>query len=147
MKKYLGVKIVDAEPCESWAESGGHPIGTGGYKVRYKDNYTSWSPKDIFKEAYRPITNLTFGLAIEALKMGRKVQRKGWNGKDMFIYLQEGTQNLQEARNPILNDVIQANGNVNLNAHIDMKTADGSITIGWLASQTDILAEDWHIIQ
>lgn len=47
MKNYIGVKIVKAEP----QEKNGEP----GYKVKHPDGYVSWSPKDVFKEAYREL--------------------------------------------------------------------------------------------
>lgn len=62
MDKYIGVKIVHAEP-----EQNLH-TGEEGYKVVYPDGYESWSPKSVFKEAYRKTDGITFGLAIEALK-------------------------------------------------------------------------------
>lgn len=49
-----------------------------GYLVKYSDNYESWSPKNVFDEAYRVCDNMTFGLAIEEMKKGKKVARKGW---------------------------------------------------------------------
>lgn len=91
---------------------------------------------------------MNFGQTIEALKEGKKVAREGWNGKGMFLYLQEGTLLTSTARNKILAEYqnTQEAEPVKINSHIDMKTADGSITIGWLASQTDMLAEDWIIL-
>lgn len=56
----------------------------------YPDGYVSWSPEKVFEEAYRPITGCTFGLAVEALKMGFKVTRAGWNGKGMWLVLMGG---------------------------------------------------------
>ena len=47
MKNYIGVKIVKAEPEKK--------KGIAGYKVVYPDGYTSWSPKDVFEKAYRPL--------------------------------------------------------------------------------------------
>lgn len=89
-----------------------------------------------------------FGMAISFLKEGEKVARKGWNGKGMWIYLVRGTNipksNLRnEAALQIADSPLET---VQINSHIDMKAADGSIVIGWLASQTDMLAEDWIIV-
>ena len=92
---------------------------------------------------------MNFGEAIASLKQGKRVARKGWNGKGMFLYLVGGSvvdkQLLrgEASAQPILNNVKCAV----FNAHIDMKTADGSVCIGWLASQTDMLAEDWEIVE
>lgn len=89
-----------------------------------------------------------FGWAVEQLKNGKKVAREGWNGKGMFIYLVNGTtipkSNLRnEAALQIADSPLE---NVQINAHIDMKAADGSIVVGWLASQTDMLAIDWTVV-
>lgn len=51
MQKFIGTKIVEAEPCDSLHEGEWVP----GYKVRYEDGYESWSPKDVFEKAYLPI--------------------------------------------------------------------------------------------
>lgn len=61
-----------------------------GYLVRYSDEYESWSPEKQFNEAYRPCDNMTFGIALEMLKNGFRVARKGWNGKGMFVIFQKG---------------------------------------------------------
>lgn len=68
---------------------------------------------------------MNFGQAIEALKGGGRVQRTGWNGKSMWLAL----------------------WSAGMAASIVMKTADGSLVFGWLASQTDMLAEDWRVCE
>lgn len=95
---------------------------------------------------------MNFGEALEALKQGKKVARKGWNGKGMFIYLVRGQEipyaNLRnEAKAALANTPSTAENTVKINSHIDMFAADGSIVVGWLASQTDMLAEDWEIVE
>ena len=80
MKTYIGTKTVEAEPKTS-------ETGSEGYRVVYQDGYESWSPKDVFDEAYRDTDNLDFGGAIHLLKQGHKVSRAGWNGKGMFIVM------------------------------------------------------------
>lgn len=95
---------------------------------------------------------MNFGQALEYLKAGRKVARKGWNGKGMFIYLVKGTTipyiNLRnEAAEALAHTPANEDNTVVINSHIDMKAADGSIVVGWLASQTDMLAEDWEIVE
>ena len=84
-----------------------------------------------------------FGKALELLKEGKKVQRKGWNGKGMFLTLQKGsTVKGVMMRNEPAKEFYGEN-DVNICSHIDMKAADGSYVVGWLASQTDMLADDW----
>ena len=172
MKKYLGVKLIEAEPAVEggFEKAGLHggAIARDGYRVIYPDGYVSWSPKDTFEKAYRPIDGLTFGLAIEAMKMGLKVARKGWNGKGMFIFIRPADEihidfvvnkmkSLPKSvKDYFHQDCIDDNGNdlklgedetVKFTAYICMKAADGTIVNGWLASQTDMLAEDWEIVE
>lgn len=58
MKQYIGTKLVQAEPCfgVSGVDATGSPVMEDGYKVIYQDGYESWSPKDVFEEAYLPLT-------------------------------------------------------------------------------------------
>ena len=55
MQQYIGTKIIEAEPCPAWKDSGNSKAGDPGYKVRYADGYESWSPKDVFEAAYLPV--------------------------------------------------------------------------------------------
>ena len=86
---YIGTKLINAEPMTRADFEAKHGRSVGGdkhgegYEVTYEGGYQAWSPKDVFDAAYRPINAMTFGLAIEALKMGKKVARAGWNGKGM----------------------------------------------------------------
>ena len=90
----------------------------------------------------------TFGEALEALKQGKKVARKGWNCKGMYLWLKPAaTIKAEWCKDPILKDIAEANGGeVEALGTICMKTADGKILTGWLASQTDMLLEDWVIV-
>ncbi|ANZ65578.1 hypothetical protein AYR62_15920 (plasmid) [Secundilactobacillus paracollinoides] len=92
---------------------------------------------------------MDFGEALEALHHGKKVAREGWNGKGMFIYLESGTLiSTDRIRNLALaKSTPDSQKYININPHIDMKAADGSIVVGWLASQTDMLANDWEIVK
>lgn len=90
------------------------------------------------------MTTLNFGQAIEALKAGKRVARTGWNGKGMFLFLVPGST-FQVNRAPLLG-IYPEGTTINYLPHIDMKTADEKV-VPWLASQTDVLAEDWEIIE
>ena len=91
---------------------------------------------------------MNFGKALEALKQGNKVAREGWNGKNMFLILVKGTEALKPYPNTPYDTVVQytKQEKINILPHIDMYTAQGDMLPGWLASQTDMLAEDWQII-
>ena len=147
MKTYIGTKIIKAEREDRADES---PSQIEGYRVVYPDGYVSWSPKDVFEDAYRETSGLTFGLAIEALKLGQKVARAGWNGKDMWLSLScNGARRVpyQAFWSPHnAEHAKQQDGYATVLPSITMKTATGEILMGWLASQTDMLAEDWSIV-
>lgn len=83
----------------------------------------------------------TFGQAIEALKAGQKVTRAGWNGKEMWLILAHEIDFVTKAN---LQCICEQPCNVL--PSVVMRTAGGDFVVGWLASQTDMLAEDWIII-
>jgi hypothetical protein len=86
----------------------------------------------------------SFGWAIEALKAGGKVARAGWNGKGMFLFLVPGSTFM--VNRPPLLGIYPDGTEINYCPHIDMKTADDKV-VPWLASQTDVLAEDWAVVE
>lgn len=77
-----------------------------------------------------------FGQAIEAMKAGKCVARKGWNGKGMWLRLIEAYRI----------DSHHSTLGLQLLPWIGMKTADNCF-VPWLASQTDMQAEDWVEIE
>ena len=87
---------------------------------------------------------MDFGKALEALKEGKKVARKGWNGKGMFLYFVGDDR--YPAKTEIAKTIADEDGKVAYHAYIAMKTAQGYV-VPWLASQTDIIDEDWEIIE
>ena len=157
-KMYIGVKRVRAFPMTAReAFDKGYRVGqngfvipptTQGYEVIYEDGYKSWSPKDVFDNAYRSTEGMTFGLAIEALKRGDIVTRRGWNGKGMFLWLKPAAIVKSEwCKDPLLKHLADRNGGeIEALGTICMKTADDKVLTGWLASQTDMLSEDWMIL-
>jgi len=84
---------------------------------------------------------MDFGWTLDHIKNGGRAQRAGWNGKGMFVFLVPGSH-FEVNREPLLS-ILGEGTPVDYRSHIDMKTADGSI-VPWVASQTDLLAEDWH---
>ena len=162
MKKYIGTKVIKARAMNrgdyneyrGWGIPADENPADEGFLVEYVDGghanhpghkgYISWSPKDVFNRAYQPISDMTFGLAIEAMKSGKKVTRAGWNGKGMWI-------GIVTADNYSINIAPYDDGQdipeiKSLLPWIGMKTADNKF-VPWLASQTDMLAEDWEIVE
>lgn len=86
---------------------------------------------------------MTFSKALEYIKNGDRLARAGWNGKGMFVFLVPGSEFVVN-RAPLLG-IYPAGTQVKYHAHIDMRTADGQI-VPWLASQTDLLADDWQVV-
>ena len=83
---------------------------------------------------------MDFGKAIEALKSGKRVKRAGWNGKNQYIELATNIS-YKNANGEIINCEHEAIGN---NALAFVGTS--GVQMGWLASQADMLAEDWAVI-
>ena len=161
MKKHIRCHVVEAKPCTlgEWEQETGRTWNEPdrsrteeGYKCDYPDGYSGWCPKAEFEKVSRPIDNMTFGMAIEAMKQGKKVARAGWNGKGMWlcIPLVEGPKEIPSTGiwgKPNVEYAEQNGGTVKVMPYITMKAADGSIVMGWLASQTDMLADDWVIVE
>ena len=156
MKQYIGSKIVKAWPCYRIPVSGGRydyckldevvpTCITGqpedGYRVQYEDGYLSWSPKAVFEKAYRETTGLSFGLAIEAAKMGKKIARAGWNGKNQYVELAYCISYKNNAA-----EVVNVN-HCNIGNKAFAFVGTSGVQMGWLASQADMLADDWQIVE
>lgn len=108
---------------------------------------------------------MNFGEALEAVKEGKLIAREGWNGKGMFVFQRladeitpkviENIKSLpyavkQFVANKYGNETHYASGGeikVKFTSYLCMYAADGSIVNGWLASQTDMLAEDWNVLE
>jgi len=152
MKRYIGVKAVNAKPMtrkeyndfRGWELPKDENGDDEGYLVEYVDGgkantpqyegYVSWSPADVFNRAYRPNENFSFGLALMALKAGCRVARKGWNGKGMWIKLNPGFSATMTLPYLYIEYPV---------GHIAYP--QGS-RVPWIASQTDMLAEDWEYV-
>ena len=90
-----------------------------------------------------PADTYSFGDAMNFLKGGKKVARKGWNGKNMFLFLATDIEFHTQAD---LSCVSNLEGDLTLPAVV-MKTADNRFCVGWLASQTDKLSDDWYTVE
>lgn len=147
-KDYYGTKRVTAWPEGKSAENGEI---RAGYAVKYEDGYRSWSPKHVFEAAYQPVTGMSFGHAIAAMKSGERVARAGWNGKGMWIAISGPNGPREIAYENFWSKHASEHARLNGGSAavlpcIIMKTAGGEILMGWLASQTDMLADDWTIV-
>lgn len=147
MKKYFRSNVVMAEPMNlgaynayrGWKLPENETGKEEGYHLVYAAGYESWCPKAEFEKVSREINCMTFGQAIEALKLGNRVTRKGWNGRNMWLIFVPANR-WSTSIGPHYVE----------NAHtlpwIGMKTVDGGL-VPWLASQSDILEEDWQLVE
>lgn len=103
---------------------------------------------------------MNFGQAIEAVKNGKLVARQGWNGKGMFIFMRPACEldtetvvnKVQSLPDSFKKWVADHHGDaptekIKFGSYLCMKAADGSVVNGWLASQTDMLSEDWTVVE
>lgn len=87
--------------------------------------------------------HMSFSDALVHLKGGERVAREGWNGNGMFLFIVPGSK-FTVNRPPLLG-IYPEGTEIEYHAHIDMKTAQGYV-VPWLASQSDVLAEDWVLV-
>ena len=152
MEQFIGTKIVQAEPAWRLTGRDGRKhivtmkpallegeVLEEGYRVIYApDGYESWSPKEVFEVAYRCTEGMNFGLALEAAKMGKKIARHGWNGKGIYLEVQVPNEHSKMTLPSIY---IVTNGLITDNP----LAPKGCVP--WLASQTDMLSDDWYVIE
>ena len=161
MEQYIGTKIVQAAPAIRYAMKDGtnmviekddhlalaqvnmdDVIGwEDAYVVVYQDGYSSWSPKAVFEEAYRRTDGMSFGLAIEAAKKGKKIARAGWNGKNQYVELAHCISYKNNAA-----EIVNVN-HCNIGNKALAFVGTSGVKMGWLASQADMLADDWCIVE
>lgn len=147
-QKYIGIKLIDAKPMtrleynqlRGWTVPENENPNDEGYLTQSEgfsnmvgfSGYVQWLPKDQFEKEYRSIDNLTFGLAIEALKRGEKVARAGWNGKGMHLEIQNPDER-SKMTHPYLFMTIP-------------ECKEGTRRLPWQPAQVDLFAEDWQIV-
>lgn len=118
MQAYYGAKLIHAEPANKGVDE--------GYFVKYEDGYTSWSPKEVFEKVYRPVEGLPFGLALEAMKQGKKLYRASWPKDSKYLtYHPPGVYSFS-----CINET-------HVNKQVFM----------YLAPQIDLLASDWKVLE
>ncbi|WP_223464864.1 DUF2829 domain-containing protein [Pseudomonas sp. GL-RE-26] len=148
-QRFIGTKIILAlamtrlayNEYRGWDLPADENGADDGYLVEYTDGgapnhpahtgYISWSPKAQFDGAYRPVSGMSFGLAIEALKLGKRVTRSGWNGAGMWLeYRPASGVDLAFIR---------------LSYPVHSKAYPDGARVSWAPSQTDMLADDWQL--
>ena len=135
MKKYIGIKIVKAEPMTAGvAVNRGFRVQPGdieseatGYLVEYKDGYQSWCPKETFDFANRPCDAMPFGHALEAMKQGQKVKLPSW-ADDVFISVQMPDENSKMTA-----------------PYLYVTSRFGKVP--WKETMIELFSEEWQIVE
>lgn len=161
-KKYIGIKIVEAEPMtrldydilRGWDLPADENGADSGFIKDDGNGHIQWDPADTFERDFTACDAMTFGMTIEAMKLGHKVARAGWNGKGMFIvymsplYLPPySTEDTARKVNDRTAKWIGDDTPLDSQGYVAMFTAQKQWQPGWLASQADMLAEDWGIVE
>ena len=148
--KYIRMHQVEAEPMthgefmkamgktdEMMSEQGAK---AEGYLVVYPDGYKSWCPKAQFEAAaICADRGLPFGYAIAQCRYnGKKVKRAGWNGVDQYVEC--CTCTVESKSGHYTSEAFVFHGK---NIH----TGETNVQVGWLASQADLKADDWQIVE
>lgn len=110
----------------------------------YDDDLHHRGNAEIFIEEYglvRMEDEMDFGSAIMNAKAGHRIARKGWNGKGMYVFIAEDPEFHTDADISEFKDV-----DVEVSNFLVLRTAQGTLQPGWLATQSDILAEDWYVV-
>lgn len=154
LSNFVGTKFVNGFPMnkETYCKLRGWDVPADedpleeGYLVEYTDSnsnhpqfrgYISWAPMPAFEASYRDVNKgCSFGHAVELIKIGHRLARKGWNGKGMYITLVSGEYwSLDKHENSICEK----------RDWLGIKTIDNQF-MPWVPSQSDVLAEDWIIL-
>ena len=156
-KQYIRCHIVKATPMTRGAcyELLGRTMMANdespsdeGYHVIYSDDYESWCPKAQFEAAGSPIDSMTFGLAIDACRYkGKKIQRANWNGKGQYVEFRHVATLLEDECDAIIEEGNERDCFAYVFHFVNSKTGETGIQVGWLASQADMAASDWVIVE
>jgi hypothetical protein len=171
--KYIGTKILEnAIPMtkkeyndyRKWEMPNDEDPKEPGYLVEYEENpnnppnhhnhigYISWSPKEIFEKTYKPMMNMSFGNAIDALKLGQLISRNGWNEKGLCVMKQIPAEisldiipNMQSLQQSLKDKLVADNNTIKYRNQMIIVNQDGTAN-SWTPSAEDVFADDWKVI-
>jgi hypothetical protein len=111
-----------------------------GYTVILSNGEKTWFERKVFEEIFQvTATAMDFGQAIEAVREGKRIARRGWNGKNQYVEL--ATNISYKNRSGTIVNVDHSNIGSAALAFV----GTSGVQLGWLASQADMLADDWYI--
>lgn len=143
-ERFNGV-FVQCENCACC----GPTFSTNDHKDAGERAVAAWNARPVLAADPHRNGTLSFGEALYHAKNGARIQRAGWNGKGMWVALTPGSivdEGRVSAKHAIGHMVLEKGGNVTIDAHLDMRTAGRTLQVGWLASQADMLANDWCVL-
>jgi hypothetical protein len=160
VKQYVGVQILHAEPMKraDYCKLRGWDLPTNengedeGFLVENRalarntaappySGHISWQTKEQFNQ-FRPHDKLTFGQAVELLKTDYAVARKNWNGANQFLFMIQGSNDFARLKGYGFGEMM---GEPTFRDAIFLRTTDNQL-VPWVASQSDILGDDWMIV-
>ena len=152
MQTYIGTKILNAKPMtrgdynklRGWTLPADENGEDEGYLTDNGAGHLQWQPKAVFEDAFDPCDAMDFGMAVAALKLGKRVARAGWNGKGMFVYLVPA--NSYPAQTGAAKAHFGDGAMVPYNAYMAIKNVNETVST-WVPSVNDCLAEDWQIVE
>lgn len=165
MKKYIGTKQIEAEPMtmgeayergflQKRKEIREEEKGNAGYHVKYPDGYESWSPAEPFEKAYRESGTMAFGTAIELLRQGKSIRRRGWNGKGLFVIKQipahienDIIPKMQSLPQSAKDLILAGKGFIDYTSQCLIYNENTGQADSWVPSISDVFAEDWEIVE
>jgi hypothetical protein len=135
MKKYIGIKLVLAQPMTLGKARLGYqvvvkndgPPETEGYLVEYDTGYQSWCPKKQFEDANRRTDSMPFGHAIAAMKKGLTVRLPKW-APDVFLSIQSPDEHSKMTAQ-----------------YIYVTSRFGLVP--WIPTQIEMLSEEWAFVE
>lgn len=117
------------------------------YTTSEDDTYPQFMNTADFEVMCRSTDAMNFGDALVVLKQGKRVARSGWNGKNMSVAYQKGyPEGIPCNKNTAEAWGMQEGELFKCRPYLQMRCADGTFQM-WLASQSDILADDWYIVE
>lgn len=146
-KGVLFFKSLDTlgHPCALFVKTleGDMKASVGDYIIQGVNGELYPCKPDIFEKTYESSNEnktMNFGEALEAIKQGKKAKRKGWNGKTQYIEIAKQISYVNAK-----GDTVNCNHDAIGNKAIAFVGTSG-VQMGWLASQADMLAEDWEVV-
>lgn len=115
-----------------------------GWFLSRDDGYRNWMTEEDYAARYFTEASMPYYAALPLLLADSKIDRRGWNGSNMFIFMVPGSE-FTVNRAPLLG-IYPEGTKIKYLPHIDMKTAQGDV-VPWLCSQSDAFATDWCVVE